>query len=60
MELIRWFKRERIRSRARKEIRAARALAPPTRQGERALARKIEDIRTRMNKEIKETCPRRK
>lgn len=58
MGLIRWFKREKIRRRARKEIRKARALAPPTRQGQRALARKIKDIRTRMNKEIEQTCPR--
>lgn len=59
MGLIRWFKREKIRSKARKEIRQARAAAPPTRQGQRELARKIEDIRTKMNKEIATTCPRR-
>jgi hypothetical protein len=58
MGIIRWFKRERIRSRALKEIRAARAAAPPTRQGQRFLAHKIEKIRERMNKEIAETCPR--
>lgn len=58
MGIIKWFKRERIRSRARKEIRAARAAAPPTRQGQRFLARKIETIREKMNKKIKETCPR--
>lgn len=52
MGIIRWIKRERIRSRALKEIRAARAAAPPTRQGDRELARKIESIRTRMNKEM--------
>lgn len=59
MGLIRWFKRERIRCRARQEIRAARRRAPPTRQGQRALARKIQEIRTRMNREIERTCPRR-
>lgn len=58
MGLIRWFKREKIRRRARKEIRDARRRAPPTRQGQRALARKTEDIRTRMNTEIEKTCPR--
>lgn len=56
MGLIRWFKREKIRSRARKEIRAARRRAPPTKQGQRALARKIVKIRTRMNREIAQTC----
>lgn len=60
MELIRWFKREKIRRRARKEIRDARRRAPPTRQGQRALARKIQDIRTRMNREIEERCPKEK
>lgn len=58
MGLIKWLKREKIRRRARREIRIARAAAPPTRQGQRELARKIEDIRTRMNKEIAQTCPR--
>lgn len=58
MGIIKWFKREKIRRRARKEIRAARQKAPPTRQGQRELARKIEDIRTRMNREIAQTCPR--
>ena len=58
MGLIRWLKREKIRRRARKEIRDARRRAPPTRQGQRALARKIEDIRTRMNREIAQTCAR--
>ena len=58
MGIIRWFKREKIRRRARKEIQKARAAAPPTRQGQRELARKIEDIRTRMNREIAQTCPR--
>lgn len=52
MGIIKWFKREKIRRRARREIRAARAAAPPTRQGEREMARKIEDIRRRMNREI--------
>ena len=52
MGIIKWFKREKIRRRARREIRAARAAAPPTRQGERELARKIEDIRRRMNRDI--------
>ena len=60
MGLIKWLKREKIRHRARKEIRAARALAPPTRQGQRALARKIQDIRTRMNREIEEKCSKEK
>lgn len=58
MGIIRWFKREKIRRRARKEIRTARAAAPPTRQGQRDLARKIESIRTRMNMEIAQTCAR--
>lgn len=52
MGIMGWFRREKIRRRAQKEIRAARAAAPPTRQGQRALARKIEDIRRRMNREI--------
>lgn len=58
MGLIRWLKREKIRRRARKEIRDARRRAPPTRQGQRELARKIEDIRTRMNREIAQKCAR--
>lgn len=58
MGIIKWLKREKIRRRARKEIQKARAAAPPTRQGQRELARKIEDIRTRMNREIAQTCPR--
>ena len=58
MCIIKWFKREKIRRRAKKEIRAARAAAPPTRQGQRDLARKIEKIRTRMNREIAQTCAR--
>lgn len=58
MGIIKWLKRERIRSRARKEIRAARAAAPPTREGQRFLAHKIEKIRTQMNREIEKTCPR--
>lgn len=58
MGLIKWLKRERIRNRALQEIRAARAAAPPTRQGQRFLAHKIEKIRERMNKEIAETCHR--
>lgn len=52
MGIIKWFKREKIRRRAKKEIQKARAAAPPTRQGQRALARKIEDIRRKMNREI--------
>ena len=59
MGLIRWFKREKIRRRAQKEIKAARRRAPPTRQGQRALARKIQDIRTRMNREIADTYRKR-
>ena len=35
MGIIKWFKREKIRRRARREIRIARAAAPPTRQGQR-------------------------
>lgn len=58
MGIIKWFKREKIRRRARKEIREARRRAPPTRQGQRALARKIQDIRQKMNREIARTCPR--
>lgn len=58
MGLIRWIMREKIRRRAKKEIRAARAQAPPTRQGERHLARRIETIRRRMNTEIAQTCAR--
>lgn len=52
MGLIRWFGREKIRRGARKEIKHARESAPATRQGQRAMARKIEKIRARMNKEI--------
>ena len=52
MGIIKWFKCEKIRRRARKEIREARRRAPPSRQGQRELARKIEDIRRRMNREI--------
>lgn len=52
MGIFEWFEREKIRRRARKEIRAARAAAPPTRQGQRHLSRKIEDIRRRMNRDI--------
>ena len=59
MGIIGWFKREKIRRRAKKEIRLARTAAPPTRQGQRALARKIADIREKMDKEIDRTCPRR-
>lgn len=58
MGVIKWFKREKIRRRARKEIREARRRAPPTRQGQRELARKIQDIRQKMNREIARTCPR--
>lgn len=52
MGLIKWFRREKIRRGARKEIKHARETAPCTRQGQRALARKIEKIRARTNKEI--------
>lgn len=52
MGLIKWFRREKIRREARKEIKHARETAPGTRQGQRALARKIEKIRARTNKEI--------
>lgn len=52
MGLIKWFRREKIRRGARKEIKQARESANATRQGQRALARKIEKIRARTNKEI--------
>lgn len=52
MGLIKWFKCEKIRRRASREIDVARANAPPTRQGQRALAYRIEDIRRKMNREI--------
>ena len=52
MGLIKWFRREKIRRGARKEIKHAREAAPSTRQGQRALARKIEKIRAKANKEI--------
>lgn len=52
MGLIKWFRREKIRRGARKEIKHARESAAGTRQGQRALARKIEKIRARTNKEI--------
>lgn len=52
MGLIKWFRREKIRMGARKEIKQAREAANATRQGQRALARKIEKIRARTNKEI--------
>ena len=58
MGAIRWFERERIRARAKREIRAAKRRAPPTRQGQRDLARRIETIRAKMNNEIRRTCPR--
>lgn len=58
MGIVKWFKREKIQRRARKEIAAARRRAPPTRQGQRELARKIQDIRQKMNREIARTCPR--
>lgn len=52
MGIIKWFRREKIRRGARKEIKQAREAANATRQGQRALARKIEKIRARTNKEI--------
>lgn len=52
MGLIKWFRREKIRRGAQKEIKQARETAPGTRQGQRALARKIEKIRAKANKEI--------
>ena len=52
MGLIKWIRREKIRRGARKEIKQAREAAPVTRQGQRALARKVEKIRARTNKEI--------
>lgn len=52
MGLIKWFRREKIRRGARKEIKQARETAPGTRQGQRAQARKIEKIRAKANKEI--------
>lgn len=52
MGLIKWFRREKIRRGARKEIKQAREAAPGTRQGQRALARKIEKIRAKANREI--------
>lgn len=52
MGLIKWFRREKIRRGARKEIKHARRAAPDTRQGQRVLARKIEKIRAKANKEI--------
>lgn len=52
MGLIKWFRREKIRRGARKEIKQARESAPGTRQGQRALARKIEKIRAKANREI--------
>lgn len=50
MGLIKWFRREKIRRGARKEN--AREAAPGTRQGQRALARKIEKIKAKANREI--------
>lgn len=52
MGLIKWFRREKIRRGARKEIKQAREAANATRQGQRALARKIEKIRAKANREI--------
>lgn len=52
MGLIKWLRREKIRRGARKEIKHVREAAPGTRQGQRALARKIEKIRAKANKEI--------
>lgn len=52
MGLIKWLRREKIRRGARKEIKHAREAAPGTRQGQRALARRIEKIRAKANKEI--------
>lgn len=56
--LYKWLKRERIRMRARSEIKDVRKRAPPTRQGQRAMAQQIGKIRTKMNKEIAQTCAR--
>lgn len=52
MGRIKWLKCEKIRRRARREIDVARANAPPTREGQRALAHRIEDIRRKMNRDI--------
>ena len=47
MGLIKWFRREKIRRGARKEIKHARESAAGTRQGQRALARKSGRRQTR-------------
>lgn len=52
MGLIKWFRREKIHRGARKEIKQAREATTGTRQGQRALARKVEKIRAKANKEI--------
>ena len=52
MGIITWIKCAKVRRKARKEIKAAKKAAVDNRQGQRALARKIEKIRARMNKEI--------
>lgn len=52
MGFVRWLKKEKIRRRARKDIRACREAAADTRQGQRQLARQIEDIRRKQNAEI--------
>ena len=50
MGFIKWFRREKIRRGAQKEIKQARESAPGTRQGQRALARKIEKIRAKIGR----------
>ena len=52
MGLIRWLKKERIRRKARKEIRAYKEAAADTRQGRRQLTRQIEYVRRREGAEI--------
>ena len=52
MGLLRWLKKEKIRRRARKEIRAYREAASETRQGQRQLARQIEGVRRREGADI--------
>lgn len=45
MGIIAWIKRAKVRRKARKEIKTAKKAAVDNRQGQRALARKIEKIR---------------
>lgn len=52
MGIITWIKCAKVRRKARKEIKAAKKAATDNRQGQRALARKIESIRREENRRL--------